>query len=126
MAVVSQPVSWIGWTVSGAAIALAVLVIAGLAVAIVRAVRLKRRIGASGRAIGQLADGISRGLSDIEAGIARAEGGAQELAREVERLRLPVAELQVIGRHAALAFGEIRGPLGWVAGIRALIRHRAR
>jgi hypothetical protein len=117
---------WTGWTISGAAIALGVLVVAGLGYAIVRGIGLKRRIGASGRAITPLADGISRGLSDIEAGVARAEGGATELAREVERLRVPVAELQVIGRHAMLAFGEIRGPLGWVAGIRALIRHRGR
>lgn len=117
---------WTAWTISGAAIALGVLVIAGLAYAIVRGIRLKRRIGASGRAIGPLADGISRSLSQIEAGVARAEGGAAELSREIERLRVPVAELQVIGRHAALAFGEIRGPLGWLAGIRALIRHRGR
>lgn len=117
---------WIGWTISGAAIALGVLVAAGLAYAIVRGILLKRRISASGRAITPLADGISRGLGDIEAGVARAEGGAVDLAREVERLRVPVAELQVISRHAALAFGEIRGPLGWLAGIRALIRHRGR
>lgn len=117
---------WVGWTVSGAAIALGVLVVAGLAIAIVRAIRLKRRISTSRGLITALADGISRGLADIEKGVARAEGGAAELSREIERLRVPVAELQVIGRHAWTAFNEIRGPLGWLAGIRALIAGRRR
>lgn len=117
---------WVAWTVTAAAIALGALVVAGLAIAIVRAVLLRRRIRASRGLIGPLADDISRGLSDIEAGVARAEGGAAELSREIERLRVPVAELQVIGRHAWMAFGEVRGPLGWLAGIRALIAGRRR
>jgi uncharacterized membrane protein YecN with MAPEG domain len=93
--------AWTGWTISGAAIALGVLVLAGLAIAVVRGLMLKRRI-------------------------ARAEGGAAELSREIERLRVPVAELQVISRYAWLAIVEIKGPLGWIAGIRALIRSRGR
>ncbi len=118
--------AWTGWTISGAAIALGVLFVAGLAIAAVRGLRLKRRIGASSRRITPLADGISRGLTDIERGLARAEGGAAELSREIERLRVPVAELQVISRYAWLAIVEIKGPLGWIAGIRALIRYRGR
>ncbi len=118
--------AWTGWTISGAAIALGVLVLAGLAIAVVRGLMLKRRIGASSGRITPLADGISRGLTDIERGLARAEGGAAELSREIERLRVPVAELQVISRYAWLAIVEIKGPLGWIAGIRALIRSRGR
>jgi HAMP domain-containing protein len=118
--------SWTGWTISGAAIALAVLLAAGLAVAIVRGLWLKRRIAWSGRRISPIADGISAGLADIERGVARAQDGAAELGREIDRLRVPVAELQVISRHAWTAIMEIKGPLGWLAGIRALIRYRGR
>lgn len=118
--------SWTGWTISGAAIALLVLLVAGLAVAVVRGLWLKRRLSWSSARISPIADGISAGLADIERGVARAQDGAAELGREIDRLRVPVAELQVISRHAWAAILEIKGPLGWLAGIRALIRYRGR
>ncbi len=117
---------WTGWTITGAGIALGVLLAAGLAIALIRGLRLKRRIAASQSMVSPLADGIHRGATDIGRGVARAEAGAAELSREIERLRVPVAELQVIGRHAWVAIMRIKGPLGWVAGIRALIKYRGR
>ncbi len=117
---------WTGWTITGAAIAMGVLVAVGLTIALVRGIRLKRRVGTTAGRITPLAAGIGRGTGDIRTGLSRAEEGAGELAREIERLRVPVAELQVIGRHALVAVAGIKGPLGWVAGIRALVRHRGR
>ncbi|MGB0614052.1 MAG: hypothetical protein ACPGN4_07900, partial [Miltoncostaeaceae bacterium] len=70
--------------------------------------------------------GIEGSAAQIEQGLARAEQGASDLAKEVERLRVAVAELQAISRHAALAIAQIRGPLRWVAGARALVRDRHR
>ena len=65
-------------------------------------------------------------MRDIDAGVARAQAGADELSREIEELRVSVAELQVIGHHASVAFADLRGPLGWLAGIRALAKFRGR
>jgi hypothetical protein len=118
--------SWLGWTVTGSAIAMAVLIAAGIVIAVVRGILLKRRVSAASRAVSPLIEGISAGLSDIERGVARAEAGAATLSREIEDLRVSVSELQVIGHHAALAFGQMRGPLGWLAGVRALIKYRGR
>ncbi len=117
---------WDSWTVLGSGIALVVLVAVGLAYAIARAVLLKRRVGRSSRRISPILDGIRASADRIEHGLATAEKGARELSAEIERLRVSVAELQVIAGHASLAFREIRGPLGWVAGIRALIKYRGR
>ena len=117
---------WTGWTITGAAIALAVLAGAGIAYAVVRAVLLKRRVGASTRRISPVLAGIEGSAAEIEQGLARAEQGASDLAREVERLRVAVAELHAISRHAAFAIAQIRGPLRWVAGVRALVRYRRR
>lgn len=118
--------SWVGWTVAGCAMAMGVFILAGATIAVVRGVLLRRRVSSTSRVVSPLVDGISAGLSDIERGVARAEAGATELSKGIEDLRVSVAELQVIGRHAAVAFGHIRGPLGWVAGIRALIKYRGR
>lgn len=117
---------WDSWTILGSAIALVALVALGLAYAAVRALRLKRRVGASSARMSPILAGISASAARIEDGLATAEKGAQELAVEVERLRVAVAELQVISSHAFIAIKEIRGPLGWLAGIRALIRYRGR
>jgi hypothetical protein len=118
--------SWVGWAVTGSAIAMVALITAGLVIAVVRGILLKRRVSATSRTVSPLVEGISAGLSDIERGVARAEAGAAALSRDIEDLRVSVAELQVIGHHAALAFGHIRGPLGWVAGVRSLIKYRGR
>jgi len=118
--------SWVGWAVTGSAIAMVALITAGLAIAVVRGILLKRRVSATSRTVSPLVEGISVGLSDIERGVARAEAGAAVLSRDIEDLRVSVAELQVIGHHAAVAFGHIRGPLGWVAGVRSLIKYRGR
>ena len=126
MAVVSQSMGWDSWTILGSAIALVILVAFGLAYAVVRALRLKRRVGASSLRMSPILAGISASAGQIGDGLAKAERGAQELSVEVERLRVSVAELQVITSHLLLAVKEIRGPLGWVAGIRALIKYRGR
>lgn len=117
---------WDSWTILGSAIALVLLVALGLAYAIVRALRLKRRVGASSMQLSPILAGISASAGRIEDGLAKAESGAQELSVEVERLRVSVAELQVITSHALIAIKEIRGPLGWLAGVRALIKYRGR
>ena len=65
--------SWVGWTVTGSAIAMAALIAAGLVIAVVRGILLKRRVSATSRTVSPLVDGISAGLSDIERGVARAE-----------------------------------------------------
>lgn len=118
--------SWVGWTISGSAIAMGVLIAAGLAIAVVRGIRLKRRVSTASRAITPITDGISSGLADIERGVVRAEAGATQLSGEIENLRVSVAELQVITHHASMAFGHLHGPLGWLAGVRALIKYRGR
>lgn len=126
MAVVSQSMGWDSWTILGSAIALVILVAAGLAYAIVRAVRLKRRVGASSQAITPVLAGISASAQRIEGGLSKAEAGAQALSEEVARLRVSVAELQVISAHAYVAVKQLRGPFGWLAGIRALVKYRGR
>lgn len=115
-----------GWVVGGAAILMGVLVVAGLAIALVRGLGLRRQVKRASGRITPLADGISEGLADIESGIARAEAGVGELSREVDALRVSVAELQVIGRHVSVVAADLRGPLGWVAGVRALVKFRHR
>ncbi len=105
-----------GWVVGGSAIAMGALILAGLAFAVVLA----------SRQITPRVEGISAGMRDIDAGVARAQAGADELSREIEELRVSVAELQVIGHHASVAFADLRGPLGWLAGIRALAKFRGR
>ena len=115
-----------GWVVGGSAIAMGALILAGLAFAVVRGLILRRRVKSASRLITPLVEGISAGMRDIDAGVARAQAGADELSREIEELRVSVAELQVIGHHASVAFADLRGPLGWLAGIRALAKFRGR
>ncbi|MBM3634490.1 MAG: hypothetical protein FJW99_04260 [Actinobacteria bacterium] len=117
---------WNSWTITGSAIALIILLALGLAYAIVRGLRLKRRVGAAIMRMSPILAGISASAGQIEDGIAKAEEGARELSAEIERLRLRVAELQVISGHALAAIKEIRGPLGWLAGVRALVKYRGR
>jgi len=117
---------WDRWTILGSAIALVLLVALGLAYVIVRALWLKRRVSASSMRISPLLAGISASAGQIEHGRAKAEKGAQELSAEVERLRVAVAELQVISSHALVAIREICGPLGWLAGVHALVKYRGR
>lgn len=115
-----------GWVIGGSAIFMGVLIIVGIAYAVMRALLLRRTVKATTKRVGPLTDGISAGLRDIDAGVARAQAGAEELNRELEELRVSVAELRVIGRHAQVAFAQMSGPLGWFAGIRALIKFRGR
>lgn len=115
-----------GWVVAGAAILMGVLILAGLAIALVRGLGLRRQVKRASGRITPLADGISVGLKDIESGIVRAQVGVGQLSREVDELRVSVAELQVIGRHVSLVAAGLRGPVGWLAGIRALVKFRHR
>lgn len=115
-----------GWVIGGSAILMGVLVFAGLAIALVRGLRLRRQVKRASGRITPLADGISTGLKDIESGIVRARVGVGHLSREVDELRVSVAELQVIGRHVSLVAAGLHGPLGWLAGIRALAKFRRR
>jgi len=116
----------VGWVVAGSAIAMGAIIVAGLAFAVVRGLILRRRVKLASRQITPLVEGISAGMRDIDAGVARAQAGADELSREIEELRVSVAELQVIGHYASAAFADLRGPLGWLAGIRALAKFRGR
>lgn len=115
-----------GWVIGGSAIFMGVLIAAGIAYAVMRALLLRRTVKSTSKQIGPLKEGISAGLRDIDAGVARAQAGAEELNRELEELRVSVAELRVIGRHAHVALTELSGPFGWLAGIRALIKFRGR
>ncbi len=115
-----------GWVVGGSAIAMGALILAGLAFAVVRGLILRRRVKSASRQITPVAESIRAGMRDIDAGVARAQAGADELSREIEELRVSVAELRVIGHHASVAFADLRGPLGWLAGIRALAKFRGR
>ena len=115
-----------GWVIGGSAIFMGVLIGSGIAYAVIRALLLRRTVKSSGKRIAPLRDGISGGMRDIDAGVARAQAGAETLNHEIEALRVSVAELRVIARHAQMAFTQISGPLGWLAGIRALIKFRGR
>lgn len=115
-----------GWVMGGSAIVMGVLIAAGIAYAAIRAVLLRRTVKSTTKRIAPLQAGITAGMRDIDAGVVRAQAGAETLNKEIEELRVAVAELRVIVRHAHVAFAEISGPLGWLAGIRALIRFRGR
>lgn len=103
-----------------------VLIVVGIAYVVLRALLLRRTVKATSKRVRPLTQGISAGMRDIDAGVARAQAGAETLNQEIEELRVSVAELRVIGRHLQVAFAEISGPLGWLAGIRALIKFRGR
>lgn len=105
---------------------MAALIVLGLAYVIVRGIQLKRRVGVTSRTVSPILAGIGAGVDEIERGVSRAEAGAAQLSHEVEDLRVSIEELRVIGRHLSLALQDLRGPLGWVAGVRALIRYRGR
>ena len=115
---------WVGWIVIGALITMGVLTVAGAAIAVVRGVRLRRRIAQTSVIVTPLTSGIAAVVDDIGTGVARAQTAAANLSSKIEELRVPLAELRVIGRYASVAFTGIRGPLGWIAGIRALIKYR--
>ena len=115
-----------GWVIGGSAIFMGVLIAAGIAYAAVRALLLRRTVKNTSKRVAPLKAGIDAGMRDIDAGVARAQAGAETLNHEIEQLRVSVAELRVILRHAQTAFAEISGPLGWLAGIRALIKFRGR
>jgi hypothetical protein len=102
------------------------LIVAGIAYAAVRAMLLRRTVKSTAKRVDPLKAGISAGMRDIDTGVARAQAGAETLNKEIEELRVSVAELRVIGKYAQVAFAEISGPLGWLAGIRALIKFRGR
>jgi hypothetical protein len=119
-------VGWTGWTIAGSAIAMGVLVALGVAYAVLKGLRLKRRVSWASRTVDPILAGIGAGVDDIGRGVARAEAGAADLSHEVEDLRVSVLELRVIGHHLLLALQDLRGPLGWIAGVRALIRFRGR
>lgn len=116
----------VGWVVGGAAIFMGVLVVAGIAYAVMRALLLRRTVKNTSKRVTPVTAGISAGLNQIDVGVATAQAGAEQLSRELEELRVSVAELRVIGHHLRVAFAEISGPIGWVGGIRALIKFRAR
>jgi len=116
----------VGWVIGGSAIFMGVLIVLGIGYAVIRALLLRRTVKSTGKRVAPLTAGISAGMRDIDAGVARAQAGAETLNHEIEELRVSVAELRVIAGHAQVAFAEIRGPLGWLAGIRALIKFRGR
>ncbi len=115
-----------GWTVGGAAIFMGVLIVAGISYAVIRALLLRRTVKSTGKRVRPITDGISAGLRDIDRGVATAQAGAARLSRELEELRVSVEELRVIGRYLHVALAEVRGPLGWIGGIRAVIKFRGR
>ena len=115
-----------GWVIGGSAIFMGVLIIAGIGYAVMRAVLLRRTVKSTSKRITPIANGISAGMRDIDRGVATAQQGAEELSRELEELRVSVAELRVIGRRLHVALAELSGPIGWVGGIRALIKFRRR
>ena len=90
--------SWVGWTVTGSAIAMAALIAAGLVIAVVRGILLKRRVSATSRTVSPLVDGISAGLSDIERGVARARARRRAHRQLLQRV-LGAAE-HLAGRPA--------------------------
>ncbi len=115
-----------GWVIGGSAIAMGVLTVAGLAYVSFRAILLRRRMKDASKRVAPLTAGISAGVTDIEAGVTRAQAGADTLSKEFAELQVSVAELRVIGRHAQVAFAASKGPLGWLAGIRALVKFSRR
>lgn len=97
-----------------AAAALGVLVLAGLAVAGVRAFLLYRSVR---RAQGVVAEHIAVITAEVERAQARMERVTSlqaELAVEVERLRARLAVARVLARHASEAAAVLRGPLRYL------------
>ena len=80
---------WIALGIAVAGIA------AGVAVALVRGLRLWREFKALGRTVGERLDGISRSTREIETHLSRAAESSERLSGSLERLRRSRAVLDV-------------------------------
>ena len=108
--------------VASAAILAGVLVLATLALAVVRGIGLWRAVKRSRREVLTPVAYLAAGADRAQDAVTRIERGAEEERATVEELQLRVAELQVIAGYAGDAFKVIWRPIRLLSATRSARR----